>query len=137
MNVATFATMINQKILTPSSRTNFIAVDRDHLVDFLRPTLRKIFLDEEWYLKTNPDIAAAITSGVIASAVDHYVSSGYYEHRMPYEIKIDENWYLAQYSDVREAVSNQLFLSANDHYYVAGFKEGRLPFAGFALRTTE
>jgi hypothetical protein len=103
----------------------------------LKPTLRKIFVDDEWYLKTNPDIAPAIASGVIASAGDHYVSSGYYEHRMPYEIKIDENWYLAQYSDVREAVSSQLFLSAHDHYYIAGFKEGRLPFAGFALRTAD
>jgi len=135
MRAATFATLINQKVLMPSQRTQYVAVDRDHLVDLLAPVLRKIYIDAEWYLANNPDIVEAIERGVIADAQEHYVLSGYYEHRMPYEIEVEEEWYLAQYRDVSQAVSNGLFSSGRDHYYVAGFKEGRLPHANFALRT--
>lgn len=118
----------------PSPRTQYVAVEKDHLVDLLKPTLRTIYVDTEWYLLNNPDIAQAIEGGIVGNAQDHYVTYGYYEHRMPYEITVEENWYLAQYPDVSEAVSKGLFSSGRDHYYVAGFKEGRLPHANFALR---
>ena len=137
MRAATFATLINQKVLIPSPRTQYVAVEKDHLVDFLKPTLRNIYIDTEWYLRINPDIAEAIESGIVADAAEHYITSGYYEHRMPYEIKVEESWYLAQYPDVKEAVGRGLFSSAKDHYYVAGFKEGRLPHPNFSLRVVE
>jgi hypothetical protein len=134
MKAASFATLINQKVLMPSVRTQYVAVDRDHLVDLLKTTLRTIYVDVEWYLQNNPDIAQAIENGIVENAQDHYITYGYYEHRMPYEITVEENWYLSQYSDVNEAVSKGMFSSARDHYYIAGFKEGRLPHAGFTLR---
>jgi len=134
MKVASFATLINQKVLIPSPRTQYVAVDKEHLVDFLKPSLRAIYVDHDWYLATNPDIAEAINSGIVANAADHYVTFGYYEHRMPYEINVDEDWYLTQYSDVKEAVARRLFPSARAHYYSVGFREGRLPHANFSLR---
>jgi hypothetical protein len=133
MNVASFATLINQKVLIPSTRTQYVAVDKEHLVDFLKPTLRTIYVDSDWYLLNNPDIAEAIQSGIVANAEDHYVTYGYYEHRIPYEIKVEEDWYLTQYPDVKEAVQKGLFASAHGHFYTVGFREGRLPHAHFSL----
>jgi hypothetical protein len=129
--------MINQKVLVPSPRTQYLAVDRNHLIEFLKPTLKHIYLDADWYLRSNPDIGVAIQSGIVANAQDHYVTFGYYEHRMPYEIKVDDNWYLGQYADVREAVSKKLFVSAKDHFYAEGFREGRLPHPNFSLRLVD
>jgi hypothetical protein len=137
MKVASFATLINQKVLIPSSRTQYVAVDKEHLVDFLKPTLRTIYIDADWYLLNNPDIAEAIRSGIVANAEDHYVTYGYYEHRMPYEIKVEEEWYLTQYPDVKDAVLKGLFGSAHGHYYAVGFREGRLPHANFSLCIVE
>jgi hypothetical protein len=134
MQISSFATLLNQKVIVPSPRTQYIAVDKEHFVEFLKPTLRTIYVDAEWYLRTNPDIAQAVESGAVANAEDHYVTHGYYEHRMPYEIEVEEDWYLSQYADINEAVSKGLFSSGHDHYYKVGFKEGRLPHASFSLR---
>jgi hypothetical protein len=134
MPLTTFATLVNQKVFIPSPRTNYVAVDKNHLVDFMKPLLRSIFVDAEWYVSNYPDIAQAIAGGVVGTAAEHYATFGYYEHRMPYPIKVDEPWYLAQYSDVSEAVGKDLFPSAHEHYYLVGFKEGRLPHANFTLK---
>jgi hypothetical protein len=135
MKAVSFATLINEKVLIPSPRTHYIAIDKEHLIDILRPILRSIYLDTDWYLAMNPDIGEGIKSGLIASALDHYVSHGYYEHRMPYEIQVEEIWYISQYPDVQEAVTKGLFSSARDHYYSVGYREGRVPHANFTLRT--
>ena len=95
MLMTTFATLVNQKILIPSSRTNYVAVEKSHLNDFMKPLLRMIHVDADWYIRTNPDVAQAIFDGVITTASDHYVTFGYYEHRMPYRIEVDADWYLA------------------------------------------
>jgi hypothetical protein len=134
MRMSSFATLINLKVIVPSARTRYVSIDKDHLIEFLKPALRNIYFDAEWYLRTNPDISQAIENGTIASAQDHYITHGYYEHRMPYEMNVEEKWYLAQYPDVSEAVSKGLFKSAHDHYFTSGYREGRLPYAGFALR---
>ncbi len=134
MSGATFATLINRKVLVPSTRTQYIAVDKNYLVDLLKPVLRRIYVDEGWYLQNNPDVVQAIEASLVESAADHYVNFGFYEHRMPYEIIVDEGWYIAQYADVGEAVAKGMIASARDHFYAAGFKEGRIPYAGFSFR---
>lgn len=134
MMMTTFATLINQKILMPSPRTNYVAVDRNHLIDLLKPLLKQVHIDADWYVDNHPDVAKAISDGVVQTAMDHYATFGFYEHRMPYEIEVDEPWYLAQYTDVAGAVAKGSFASAREHYYVLGFKEGRLPHANFTLR---
>jgi hypothetical protein len=124
--LASYATLINLKLLIPSARTQYVAVDKDHLVDFLKPTLRQIFVDEAWYLATNPDVAEAIADGIVQDAKDHYISAGYYEHRMPYEIRVDGEWYLAQYADVQEAVKTGKIATPRD----------RAPWRGVELATS-
>jgi len=131
-----FATLINRKVLIPSSRTNYYVVDKSHFIDLMRPILRQIYVDEEWYTRFYPDIEQALSSRIVDSASDHYVTFGYYEHRLPYAIEVDQPWYLTQYPDVDEAVSKGLFASAHDHFYAAGFQEGRLPCANFSLKST-
>jgi len=131
---ASYATLINLKLLIPSPRTHYIAVDKNHLIDFLKSTLRQIYVDEDWYLATNPDVETGILDGMVQGAKEHYVSAGYYEHRMPYEIEVDGDWYLSQYEDVRLAVKSGEIETARHHFYAAGFKEGRLPAPGFTFK---
>jgi hypothetical protein len=38
--------------------------------------------------------------GVIKSAREHFISDGYFEGRLPFEMKVDETWYLDQNPDV-------------------------------------
>jgi hypothetical protein len=134
MKVATYATLVNEKVIIPSARTQYIAVEKNHLISFLSPTLRQIYVDDDWYIRSNPDIVEAISSGIFSDPKHHYVACGYFEHRMPYEIIVDENWYLEHYPDVGEAVQAGTFSGARDHFYAAGYREGRLPHASFSLR---
>jgi hypothetical protein len=137
MRMAPFATLINQKVLIPPSRTQYVAVDKEHLVDFPKPTLRALHVDADRSLVNNPGIAEAIKSGDVATAVDHYDTYGDYEHRMPHEIKGDDEWYLTLYPDVKDAALKGLYPSALGHYCTVGFEEGRIPHANFSLCMSE
>jgi len=130
-----YATLLNQKIVVPSQRTNYVAVDRNHLISFLEPHIRRILVDEAWYLNRYPDVAEAVKAGDVPNAAEHYWRSGYYEHRLPYDIEVDESWYLSQYPDIRDAVSSGVFASGRSHFHQVGFAEGRLPFAHFTFRS--
>ncbi len=134
MPTETFATLVNRKLLVPSARTAYVAVQRDYLVALMAPALATIHLDSAWYLAHSPDVAAAIARGEFASAADHFVRVGYFEHRMPYPIDIDEPWYLAQYPDVAAAVRAGVFPTARAHFYQDGYREGRYPHPNFVLR---
>ena len=136
MTISTYATLLNAKVIIPSQRTNYYAVQKDHFFDFLRPLIAGILFDEAWYLAAYPDIAEAIAAGVIPSAHEHYLQSGYFEHRLPYDIEVHSDWYVAQYDDVRAAVAAGTFTNGRDHFLQSGFREGRLPHPGFALKTT-
>ena len=94
MRITTFATLINQKILMPSPRTNYIAVDRNHLVDFLRPLLREVNWTPIGTCTIIPMSDRLFPTASSRSALEHYVTFGFYEHRMPYEIEVDDPWYL-------------------------------------------
>ncbi len=131
----TYAALLNLKIIIPSSKTSYVAVDRDFWQSLFVSRIADVDLDEAWYLRRNPDVAGAIRDGLLKDAQEHYAQTGYLEHRMPYPIEVDDNWYLAQYSDVNEAVKNRTFASAQDHFEESGYREGRFPFANFSLRT--
>ena len=70
----------------------------------------------------------------MSDAKQHYVQSGYFEHRRPYHISVDPDWYIEQNPDVREAVGNKTFESVQTHFERNGFREGRHPYPNFALR---
>ena len=128
-----FATLIGKKLLLPSEKTKYVAVQRDFLVEMLRPWVGCIYVDEKWYLDCNADVCDAIRNGVVHSGREHFVRCGFYEHRLPYEVTVDEHWYLGQYEDVRGAVQAAVFASGQAHFEKIGYGEGRLPFAGFQL----
>jgi hypothetical protein len=115
----------------PSAKQPFIAVDKYFLLDLMMPLLEKVKVDEDWYLKTYPDVHAAIRGGVVADAKAHFCRFGYYEHRMPHPILVDEAWYLNEYPDVQGAVTAKTFASGQAHFEELGYKEGRFPYAGF------
>jgi hypothetical protein len=133
MEFPTYANLINRKLIRPSSKKPFLAVDEHFLAQLLKPRLEKIRVDEEWYLRTYSDVSAAIASGMVPNAKAHYCLYGFYEHRMPQRVLVDENWYLKEYPDVSEGVIAKHFASGQDHFDIFGYREGRYPYQAFEL----
>ena len=129
-----FSTLINRKLMLPSQRTNYVAVEITYLSLILRPVISQILIDEIWYSGQYPDVISAVSEGKISSISEHYVLHGYYEHRIPYKISVDEKWYLAQYEDVNKAVQADIFDSGQSHFEVRGYQEGRIPYPNFRLK---
>ena len=136
MLVETYAAMLNRKLVIPSAKTHYVAVEKNYWTEFFGLRIANVDIDEAWYLERNPDVAQAIANKIVESARQHYCQSGYFEHRMPYHIAVDPDWYLEQYTDVMEAIENKVFASAQAHFELIGFREGRHPFPSFALRMT-
>jgi len=128
----TFATLKNQSLVTPEGDAHFL-VERNFFIAVMAKRIGGIKFDEAWYLAKNPDVKEAIRRGTIPSAKEHYVESGYYEHRMPFPIIVNERWYLEAYPDVADAIRGGVYKSGQAHFDVAGYREGRLPFANFQL----
>ena len=83
--------------------------------------------DEEAYLDSNPDVAAAIRRGEINSAHAHYISDGYFEDREGANQIFDELWYVRHYSDVAKAIKTGAWLTGRHHYNNDGIFEWRSP----------
>jgi 3-phytase/alkaline phosphatase D len=95
--------------------------------------ISNIKFDEAWYLSKYPDVKEAVKRGVVAGGREHYVLSGYYEHRMPCSILVNEKWYLEAYPDVADAIRGGVYKSGQAHFDLAGFREGRMPYPNFQL----
>lgn len=109
-------------------------VKKDVFLHILQTALiQAVDFDENYYLNMYVDVANAIKSKKITSAKDHYVSTGYFESRLPYRIMVDERYYLSQNPDVEKAVKSGQLSSCQNHFEYTGFLEGRLPFDGFSL----
>ncbi len=130
----TYATLLNLKVIVPSTKTNYVAVERHYWQNAFEAKLSEIEVDEEWYLLQYPDVALALANRVVGNARQHYCQSGYFEHRMPYKIEVQPEWYMAQYPDVRDAVKQGVFASPQEHFERLGYQEGRFPYPEFALR---
>jgi hypothetical protein len=112
-----------------------IEIVEERLRSIIRIALESVEIDEAWYLSVNGDVGHAVKSGVFSSARDHYVSSGYFEDRLPRPVVVDEAWYLSTYTDVADAIKRGKFETAQQHFNIAGFKEGRRPTANWDLRS--
>jgi len=134
MPFETYAMLLNLKKVLPSSKSNYVAVDRDYWIAAFSAHVGQVDLDEEWYLGRYPDVAEAVSGGVLRGALDHYCHSGYFEHRMPYFIKVNTEWYLSENPDVEGAIRHEIYKSAQEHFEETGYREGRHPYPGFALR---
>jgi len=113
---------------------NDYKINRDIFLEILRAAIvNSIDFDERYYLERYPDVAKALKSKKIHSAIQHYTITGYFESRLPYKIIIDEKYYFSENPDVENAVKSGQVKSAQDHFENTGFLEGRLPFKGFSL----
>jgi hypothetical protein len=93
----------------------------------------KGIFDEKFYLETYADIRDAVRGGKVASGLEHYISTGYFESRMPARLVVDERFYLRENPDVADAIKNGRIESAQLHFDAVGFGEGRSPYKGFSM----
>jgi hypothetical protein len=80
--------------------------------------------NEAAYLAANPDVAAAVAAGAVASGAEHYALYGQSEGRSA-DLIFDEAFYLADNADVAAAVAAGGFTSASEHYLLNGYAENR------------
>ncbi|AFY81174.1 choice-of-anchor D domain-containing protein [Oscillatoria acuminata] len=87
--------------------------------------LAKMLFDADYYLAQNADVAIAIQTGSLPSAIAHFAAFGFAEGRVPSQLFAET--YLTQNPDVAEAVANGSFTSGFAHFIKFGFAEGRFP----------
>lgn len=94
--------------------------------------MNAIAFDAAFYLQQNPDVAAALATGQVASALDHFQAFGQREGRDPNEF-FDTQFCLDSNPDVAAAVSSGVLSSAFSHFTLYGQFEGpgRAPNAQF------
>ena len=124
------AALQNLGLLVPEGNSHF-KVERNFLITLMAKKVATIKFDEAWYLSKYLDVKDAVKRGIVPSGREHYVTHGYYEHRMPAAIHVNEKWYLESYPDVAEAIRGRIYKTAQGHFDLAGFREGRLPYANF------
>lgn len=97
--------------------------------------LRQHLFDPTWYLRHNPDVAAAVEAGLI-SPYDHFVLFGKNEGRS-FSPCFDTTFYLQRNPDVADAVA-QGRTTAIDHFLLYGQAEPRAlsPFFDLAAYVT-
>jgi hypothetical protein len=137
MQLNSYNTLISLKLLVPSTKSPYLAVEKHFLTGLMAFYIEKIKFDEDWYLQQYPDIAEGLAVGAVESAQDHYLRFGYFEGRLPYEILVDEKWYLNTYPDILIAVKNRVIQSGQAHFIDTGYREGRLPYDGFSFEFAE
>ena len=86
-------------------------------------TISDLF-DESYYLAQNPDIAAGIANGTIASGLSHFQVFGEVEGRDPSAF-FDTRYYLAQNPDAAASVASFDF-TAIEHFIEFGQFQGRV-----------
>lgn len=106
-----------------------VSLTYDELVRLMKLMACSVHVDENWYLARNPDVVAAIRSGQVRSARQHWVEFGYFEGRLPGPLAIDPDWYMGAYPDVAQAVAAGVTQSPHSHFLEFGYQEGRLPAA--------
>lgn len=84
------------------------------------------YFDERYYLRTNPEAAVAIASGVVPDALSHYIQFGQFQGASPSAL-FDETLYRVLNPDVNEVIGASQFRSGFEHYVRVGQFEGRNP----------
>lgn len=105
-----------------------VSATYEQFTTLVRALLDGIEVDERWYFSQYPDVEKAVREGSIASAKEHFLNNGYFEGRVPFEIKVDEIWYLEQNPGVAEYIARGDLESAQQHFNDYGYREGRKPF---------
>ena len=101
-------------VMTIAARLSLLGERRSRSIREYLLIKNSQFFDEEWYLRTNPDVAK---SGV--DAAWHYYENGWKEGRLP-SLRFDGNDYIRRYPDVAKAKMTPLV-----HWEKFGRIEGR------------
>jgi hypothetical protein len=56
-----------------------VSCSYENLVQLVRRIIIDVPVDEPWYLERYPDVAEAISQGIVASSKSHFVNDGYFE----------------------------------------------------------
>ncbi len=81
--------------------------------------------EEAFYLKSYPDVEAAVKAGAFQSGLEHFQQFGVRESRVLVSPLYDEGFYLQKNPDVAAAVAAGGFSSGLEHYILFGEAEGR------------
>jgi hypothetical protein len=100
--------------LVPSFKVLNLKKENKHLIIHL---LNYQYFDEEYYFNTNQDLKN------LSNLRKHYLTSGYFENRLPFDPLIDKIFYKFHYKDLTNIEDSYLV----EHYKIFGFLEGRLP----------
>ncbi|KJS36938.1 MAG: hypothetical protein VR70_13320 [Rhodospirillaceae bacterium BRH_c57] len=100
-----------------------VLVFSDRIDLAVAPDLTAGGFDQAGYLSANPDVAAAVAAGTMASALAHFQAFGAAENRAPNAL-FDGTWYLTHNADVAAAVAGGQ-MTAWQHYATWGTTEGR------------
>jgi hypothetical protein len=92
----------------------------------IQQLLARFPFDENSYLESNPDVAAAVAAGRVASGWDHFISTGYFEGRCPGLLPIDEDWYASEYPDVMSGIDDGSIDDVSEHYSLFGYRHGKV-----------
>lgn len=114
-----------------------VTISAGLLTFLLKGALAQTKFDEDYYVKSNPDVRQALSLGKLSSAREHFINEGYWEGRKPFEVNVDEKWYLQQNPDVAQAMRSGMVGSAADHYQSTGWQELRAPNADAATAISE
>jgi hypothetical protein len=98
----------------------------------LRAAFSGAAFDATWYSTTYPDVAFAISQGIVPDEITHFVRFGYFEGRRPRSFDVDIRWYEETYEDVARAIRAGAISDARSHYNSNGYFEPRAPDAAFA-----
>lgn len=100
-----------------------VLVFSDRIDLAVAPDLTAGGFDQAGYLSANPDVAAAVAAGTMASALTHFQAFRAAENRAPNAL-FDGTWYLTHNADVAAAVAGGQ-MTAWQHYATWGTTEGR------------
>jgi hypothetical protein len=119
---------------TKDNKNKYVSIPEDLFRHLLAAAIKqKGLFDEKFYLTTYPDVAKAIKTGDLASGLQHYIATGYFEGRSPKKLIVDERFYLQENPDVADAIRRGQLRNAQEHFEATGFREGRAPYRGFSV----
>jgi cyclophilin family peptidyl-prolyl cis-trans isomerase len=94
---------------------------------FYSPT---VLFNEEYYLARNPDVAAAVAAGTVASGYAQFIAVGQFSGAAP-SIYYSDAYYFAANPGVQAAVQAGAFASGYQHFMKTGMAQGLAASSNF------
>lgn len=102
-----------------------VTVNASFLRFLISEVVRRGEFDPDWYAERYPDVERARLAEQVRSLHQHYCTQGYFERRVPCELRCNPDWYCSHYEDVAKAFSLADAEALRNHYLTQGSWEGR------------